>query len=259
MLSRMKNDDSVKIEEEKDTVGGSKFAVLESDVYEFTVDMAYAFDSPAGAMGVSLDLTSSEGQKFRTQIYMTSNSAKGGKNYYEKEVNGKKKKFYLPGYSRMNAMAMILTGEKIEDQDTETKTIKVYDFKEGKELPKDVDCLVDFLGEKILLGVTKKIKDKMAKDPTTTKYTVPTGEVREENEVDSVFRVEDQLTFLEIKKANGEEAEPVHMNDWLKAKQGKTQDLTKKDVSKPGAPPAARQSGAAAGTATLFKKKAPAE
>lgn len=223
------------IQNETDRVRSS---VLDSDLYESTIKMAYATKSTGGAKGVVFHAETKDGRNIRETIYVTSGTAKGCKNYYEKDGQ----KHYLPGYLIMNSICLLAAGKELSDMDTETKLVKVYDFDAKAEVATKVEVLMDLLNKPILLGVLKQTVDKNVKDGAGN--YVPSGETREQNAIDKAFRASDRKTTAEI-RAGAEEA--VYADTWLKQNQGKVVNLAKGASGTAGAPKAA--GGAAAGTA----------
>lgn len=198
MLTNLKTDNS--IEQETDSVGGG-FTVLDSALYDFTVKLAYLGQAASKAMSLNLVLATDDGKELRQTLWMTSGEAKGCKNYYEKDG----KKHYLPGFNMANALCLLTVGKEISDLDTEDKVIKLYNPTEGKEMPTQVPMLTDLLEQQITAGIIKQIVDKNVKNEASGQYE-PSGETREENEVDKFFRHKDGFTVTEI-RAQAPEAE----------------------------------------------------
>jgi hypothetical protein len=196
-LKNLTSDSS--IANEKDSVGGG--GVLESGLYPATVTLAYVTKSAGGATGLVLHAKTSMGRDIRQTLWMTSGTAKGAKNYYEKDGQ----KNYLPGFIAANALALLATGKEISELDTETKVVNVYSYEAKAEVPTKVDVPVDLMGKEIIIGLIKQTVDKTAKNETTGAYE-PTGETRDENEIDKFFRASDKMTTAEIRAAANEPA-----------------------------------------------------
>jgi len=139
LLANLSTDDSVT--EEKDSVGSS--GPLDSGLYKSTVALAYVTKSAGGAMGLVLNLKTEAGREIRQTLWMTSGTAKGGKNYYEKDGE----KFYLPGFNHANSLALLTCGKEISQLDTETKVVNVYSAEAKSEVPTKVEMLMDLLGQ----------------------------------------------------------------------------------------------------------------
>ena len=177
------------IANEKDSVGGSR--VLESGLYKAVVTLAYGSKSDGGAMGLVFRAKTDEGQEINQTFWMTSGTAKGCKNYYEKDGQ----KNYLPGFVQANALALLTVGKEISELDAETKVVNVWNKDAKAEVPTKVEMLTDMLGKEILIGLIKQTVDKTKKDDAGVYQ--PTGETREENEVDKLFRASDRKTTSE--------------------------------------------------------------
>lgn len=190
---------------EVDSLGGGGFLV-DTGIYDTTVELAYLSTSKGGALALNLVLATADGQKIRADgfspFWMTSGTAKGCKNYYmEKDrKTGKEtgKKKYLPGFLDANALCLLSVGKEIGDLQTEEKVIQLYDRDAGKEIPTKVDMFTELLGKEITVGVFKQVVDKTALNQATGEYE-PNGETREENEINKFFRTRDRLTVPEIK------------------------------------------------------------
>jgi len=245
------NVESDVVEETKDSIGGGGSFVLDSGVYAFRVKYAFLQKSKKGAAGLNLFLETIEGQEIRHTFWMTSGDNKGNKNFYiKKGKDGKEIKHYLPGFNNANALALLTVGEEIialSDR-VEVKNIELYDFDEGKAVPTDVDMVMPLLGKEFYAGVIKEIVDKRALNDDTGDYE-PTGETREQNDIDKIFRAKDKLTKVEIL---AEATEPAFMAKWVEAWKGEVKDRTSKDTPKAGAPASNRESGAQAPKKSLF-------
>lgn len=209
------------IKEETNNLGG--YSPLETNIYEnCNIDLAFITMSAAKAMALNVHMTTADGQKFRQQFWMTSNEQKGCKNFFIHPKTGDK--HYLPGFNQANALCLLTLGKIISKCTTEIKVINLYDPKEGKEVPTKVEMLTELLNKKITAGVIKQTVDKRAKDAQSGEYK-PTGEVREENEVDKFFRAKDGLTVPEIR---AKETVPAFKDKWLEKWQGQVKDKTTK-------------------------------
>jgi len=240
LLSGLKTNET--IEAEKDTLGGTSF-IVESGLHDLTIDMAFVGKSTGGAMSLTIHAKNAE-STVRNTLWITSGDAKGNLPYF---VNKAGKKQFLPGYSIANSLCLLTIGKEISELETEEKVINLYDFDAGKEVPTKVQCLVDLLGQEVTLGMIKQIVDKNVKD-NSGNY-VPSGETREENEIDKVFRASDGLTVTEVL---AEATEPVFKNTWSEKNTGVTRNKAKgagANASVAGAPTPAP-------TTSLFAKKA---
>lgn len=247
MLSSLASDASIK--DETDTVGGgSKFSTLESGLYPCTVTMAFLAKSAGGALALDLTLKTATGNELKQKLWMTSGTAKGGKNYYEKDGV----KNYLPGFIAANALCVLTEGKEISAMDTENKVIKLYSFEAKAEVPTKVDVVMDLLNKEILVGVIKQTVDKNTKNEAGV--YVPSGDVREENEIDKFFHAESRMTTVEI-KAGATQA--VFANTWNDKNANVTRNKAKgagANAGTPGIPKPAGSFGAPA--ANVAKKPA---
>ena len=242
LLANLTSDES--IANEKDSVGGG--VVLESNIYSAKVTLAYVTKSGGGALGLVISAKTTEGHDIKQTLWMTSGTEKGCKNYYEKDGQ----KNYLPGYLAANALALLTTGKEISGLETETKVVNVYNSDAKAEVPTKVEMVMDLLGKEILIGLIKQTVNKTKKDEVTGVY-LPTGETRDENEIDKFFRASDRKTTAEI-RAQVEEAK--FADTWLEKWQGKVKDKSSKTAATgaPGAPRAAAPAAAKKPATSLF-------
>lgn len=224
LLANLASNDE--IADEIDSVGGSR--TLESGLYPCTVTLAFLQKSQGGALGLNLHLDS-DGREIRQTLWVTSGDAKGNKNYYSDKKGDKK---YLPGFNHANSLCLLTVGKEIAQLETEEKTVKLYNKDAGAEVPTKVDMLTDLIGQEVLVGLVKQTVDKTAKNDAGV--YVPTGETREENEIDKLFRASDRKTTAEI-RAQADEA--TFADTWAKKWDGVTKDKTTKNTgSAAGAP-----------------------
>ena len=233
LLNNLKSDDT--IANEKDSVGNS---VLESGLYNATVALAYVTQSAGGATGLVFHAKTESGPEIRQTLWMTSGTAKGGKNYYEKDGV----KNYLPGFLLANSLALLAGGAEISDMATETKVVKLYNKDAKAEVPTKVEMLVDLIGKEVTIGLIKQTVDKTKKNEVTNIYE-PTGETRDENEVDKFFRASDKMTTAEI-RASATDAS--FYATWEKKHAGTVRNKASKTAGTAGAPRAGGSVGAAA-------------
>lgn len=216
------------IQEETDRLGGG--GVLESGVYTFTVDQAYVTKSTGGAMALNIKLSNDAGQRVQQQLWMTSGTTKGCLNYYMDKQNQKQ---YLPGFLLANSLCLLAAGKEIGQLVPEEKTLMIYDFDAKKELPTKVNAVVELFGKPIIAGVLKELVDKNVDTGTVDgngkKIYAPSGESREQNDIDKFFRARDGMTVAEIK---GQSAAADFKQAWADKNTGKTRDKTTKGVVK---------------------------
>jgi hypothetical protein len=225
LLANLTTDDS--IEDERDSVGGG--GVLESGLYNATVTLAYLSTAASGATGLVLQFKTEEDKVIRSTQWVVSGTAKGCKNYYERDG----KKNYLPGFLLANSLSKLATGKEISELDTDEKVINVYNAEAKAEVPTKVPMITELLGKSITIGLLKQIADKSAKGDDGQYH--PTGETREENEIDKFFHAESKMTTSEIKASA---SEPVFINTWDQKWAGVTRDRSTKTGGTAGAPKA---------------------
>ncbi len=216
LLSKLSTEQD--IADEKDSVGGGS-GPLESGLYPSTINMAYVTTSKGGAVGLVLNLKTEDGRDLRQTLWMTSGTAKGCKNYYEDKKGNKQ---YLPGFNLANSLALLTVGKEINALDTESKVVSIYSFEAKAEVPTKVDMVMDLLNQEIIAGVIKQTVDKNVQDDAGN--YVPSGETRDENEIDKFFRTRDRMTTAEI-RAQAEEA--TFIDTWSEKWTGVTRNRAK--------------------------------
>lgn len=214
LLANLATDASIK--NEKDSIGGS--GPVDSGLYPLNIAMAYLSTSAGGAMGLVLNLKTEDNKEIRQTLWMTSGTAKGCKNYYEKDGE----KNYLPGFIHANALALLTVGKEISTLETEDKVINVYSAEAKAEVPTKVKVFMDLINQPIIAGMIKQTVDKTVKNEAGA--YVPTGETREENEIDKFFRAKDRMTTAEI-RAQADEA--IFIGSWEQKWKGKVKDRAK--------------------------------
>jgi len=239
LLANLTTDESIK--NETDSVGGSR--VRESGLYPFTIALAYLTKSKGEALALNLVLKDDQGE-VKQQLWVTSGKEKGCKNtYQDKDGNPQ----YLPGFLQANALCLLTVGKEISQLDTEKKVINLYNYDSKSEVPTPVDMITDLLGQEILVGLIKQTVDKNVKDAAGN--YVASGETREENEVDKMFRARDRMTVAEI-RAKAEEA--TFATTWAEKWTGQVKDKSTKGAGTAGAPKAAAAAPAGKPTNSLF-------
>ncbi len=218
LLKNLKTDTS--IADEKDSIGSSR-AALESGVYTGKIEMAYLNKATSGALGLVLDLKTSDDKEVRQTFWMTGGTAKGGNNFFlDKDGN----KQYLPGFVMANSLALLTVGKEISDVEEEEKVINIYSSAAKAEVPTKTMVLVELLGKEITFALIKQIEDKTKKNEATNVYEA-TGETREVNEIEKFFRASDNMTTAEIRaKATDAEFHKTWSDKWT----GKTKDKSGK-------------------------------
>jgi hypothetical protein len=127
--------------------------------------------------------------------------------------------------------------------------VNLYSYEAKAEVPTKVQMVMELLNKDVIAGIVKQTVDKNVK--TDAGY-VPSGETRDENEIDKFFRARDGMTTAEI-RAQSEKA--VFIDTW-KAKNGPefVRNKAKGAVAggTAGAPKAAGASSTKKPTTSLF-------
>lgn len=230
MNESLKMDDDIELE--GDSLGGSY--LLESDAYNFVIDMAYFDKSEGGATSINMNFKNKNGKTLKYTGYITSGTAKGCKNYYMVKDRSTKKetgeKRYLPDFSKANSICNLAIGANIGDIATEEKKVMIYDFKSRAEKAEDREVLMDLLGSEITLGVLQEIIDKTAKNAAGV--YVPNGETRTVNVIDKAFRTSDFKTSTEI----AAETDSEFYTKWVEKNKGTINDKSTKVEGTAGTP-----------------------
>ena len=243
---------SASVKEDVDVVRGQRKEPLSSDIYNLMIKYAYGQKSKGGAMGIHMVLTTPEDREIKVTEYITSGDAKGNKTYYEKDkkdsdgnITGKDQ-FNLPGYSAIDSLCNLVIGKSILQCDNEKRTINLYDYTLKKEIPTEVDMLVELVGKAVCGAVLNQIQDKTAKNSQTGKYE-PTGKTYSTNVVDKFLNAADRKTASEVRnKLDGDFAPK-----WLAKWKGQIDDQST-EVKTAGLKGAPAVSGEAAPKTSLF-------
>lgn len=236
------------MEEVTDRLGGG-FQARDSGAYDMKVKAMYAGVSEKGAKNVSVILEDEKGE-YRETIYVTN---RAGENWFLNK-DDKTKKVPLPGFTAVDHLCKLATGQALADQEWEEKTIKLYDIDAKKELPKAVMMCVSMLGLPITVGLIKTLKNKGVEQPDGKYIDGP--EERNEVNISKVFHTDTKMTVAEL-EANKTEAE--FYEPWVKKNTGFVNDKrTIKDGQGgkvAGAPQASGAAGATAPKKSLFPAK----
>lgn len=177
------------LQESQDRLGG--ISVFNTDIYIGTVKALYAGKSSGGATSVTL-IADLNGKEYTETLYVTN---KDGQNWFANKQDNTKK-VPLPGFTVVDDICLIATGEPLAAQETEEKVVKVWDSEAKKEMPKSVPMIIAALGKPIALGIQKTLANKQTK--VGTEY-VANAETREENHIDKVYHPEMKLTVAEAR------------------------------------------------------------
>lgn len=216
------------IKEEKDVLGGG--FVLDTDVYDVTITLAYAGVSKKGSHFLTIH-ADANGRELRHTFYVTN---KEGKNFYVNKKTGDKE--FLPGWNAANGLALLIANKELPALAAEEKVVKLYDFDAKAEVPTKVMAMTELHGGRVKLAVENQLVDINQETAPGSNVYVPTGKTRNQNEIVKVFFIEDGRTVTEIRQ-NVETAE--FMPKWLERNKGKVSDKTDKKAAagaRPGMP-----------------------
>ena len=63
-------------------------------------------------------------------------------------------------FNQANAICLLTVKKEISGLATEKKVVPIYDFKERKEVPTEVNMIPALVGEKFIAGILRQIVDK---------------------------------------------------------------------------------------------------
>lgn len=218
-MSKYTINTSTNITEEKDTLGGGSY-LMESDAYDFIIKHAFIKQAKSGALALSILVRNTNKQEHKEDLWFVSGDAKGNKTFFTKDGVDRP----LPSYTVANNICIASVGKTIDEllATTEPKIIKQYDYASSSEQPTEVDMIMALKDQPISLGILKETVDKTAKNEATNKYE-PTGETKDINRIDKVFRASDGKTVSEIKS----DAEASFKVLWVEKNQNETRNLAK--------------------------------
>lgn len=194
------------VEMEGDVLPSSGGYLLDSGVHNMIIKAAFLGESSGGAKSLDLRLQTADGsRKLNETIYLSSGKAKGCRTYYER--NGKR--IPLPGYTLANDLAYVTTETQLTGLDAEKKTIKLWNYEAGEEVPTEVDMIMPLVGKAVKVGVVRARENKPVKDGNKW---VPGPELKEFNKIQKFFSSEG-LTRTEMLAGN---TEPVFLPKWEK-------------------------------------------
>ena len=207
--------DDIKLKET--SLGGGSY-LWDSGVYKTIVDMAYFDQSKGGAHSLNVTLLGEDGKKLKQTIWFTNRKEE------VHFINQKGEKDYLPGYTLANNLALIITGEDINEafENSEKKMVNVYDFNEKKEKPTEKSVATSLLGKQIKAAVLKQTVNKRVNDGSGT--YVDSAETRDENQLKEFYFPDSDLTVVEKAK---DATEALMMPKWAERNTGKTLNRVK--------------------------------
>ena len=206
------------IELKETSLGGGSF-LWDSNVYKCIVDMAYFDKSAGGAHSLNLTLLNSDGKQLKQTLWFTK---KTGEIHYINKRTGEKA--YLPGYTLANNLALIITGEDINEafEKSEKKMVNVYDFTAKAEKPTEKSVATSLLGKQVKAAIIKQTVNRRA--DAGDGVWVPTVETKDENDIKEFYFEDSDLTVVEKSK---DATEALMMPKWIKRNAGKTMNRVK--------------------------------
>jgi len=229
------------VEAAKDTLGGGNF-LRESNIYKGDIVVAYVTQSEKGAMAVNLDIKLEDGSSYRETVYV---SNRDGETFFTKEG----KKYPLPGFTTIDNICMITTEKGLADQETEDKTLMLWDFESQKEIPREVPVLVELTGQPVALGILKVRENKTKKNDRGGYDAI--NEERLYNTISAVFHPEAKVTVNEALEGR----DPDFWDAWLGRNENRLVDKYK-EVKGGGAARSANRASSSDAPArkSMFKK-----
>jgi hypothetical protein len=195
-MSEWKLPDDV-VEPSIEGTGGGNF-LWESGVYDTNIKLAYLTQTSGGAYFLNVELEKA-GEKFgriRDKWCVKSGNEKGNKTYY---ISKDGKKQPLPGYQTAKSLCLAVTGEDFDTNMTkvEKKVIKVWDFKEGKEMPSEYPVITNLINQKVKVAVRQVIEDKRTQN--SKGVWVASGDTKPVNQCQFFGNIDTGKTAEELK------------------------------------------------------------
>ena len=242
-------------EQQEDRLGGNSFT-LPSGVYTGTIKLAYVTPSATSkskSVNIVIDVVRDPSNPSNTFEYREQIWIFNGKGQPTYEKNGKK--HVLPGYEMINDMALMATGQPLDEQTVEDKTIKVWDYDAKGEVEKVLPTITSMLGKQVDLAVLEVRQNKQAKNGAGA--YVDTNDERTVNEVKKFFHTPTKRTFVEVVKVNSGTTiadEDLFYTKWSEKYTGQLQDRYKPVAGAAGktAGSGSPKTGGSSGGGSLF-------
>lgn len=248
-LANMKSDG---LQESEDRLGG--FKPFDTDVYPSKIKMAFLDKSKQGAQSVTF-VFDIGGKDYEETIYV---SNRDGQNFYINKED-KNKKMPLPGFSTVDDICLIATGEPLSAQDphVEEKMVKVYDSDAKQRIPKSKPVITSLIGQEVTLAIQQILENKNKKEGDGY---VATAETRTSNAISKAFDPSTKLTVVEARRGLVD-GQAEFQDAWLKQNKGVVYDKrTIKDgqqAGSSGAPPKSSKPANGSAPATAPSDSAP--
>ena len=233
MFSKMTTDGMAP---EEDRLGG--FQVLPTDIYKGVMEVVYAVKSKSSdSQGLHFSFKSDDGKVFKDTAYITN---RNNENFYI-DKKDKVTKHLLPSWLDMDSLCLMATGLPLTEQETEQKTVNVWNFDLKKDVPTEVTAFTGLTGKRIAIAIQESTVD-VTKKNDAMKW-VPNGETKNENSVAKFFHEESMRTSSEV--MTGQE-DSIFAPKWLEKNQGKVHNKAKGAQGTAGVPGAVAKAGAGA-------------
>jgi len=210
------------LEESQDRLGGRE--IFDTNVYDMTIKALYAGQSDGGAHCLTIVGVLPGDKEYKETIYFTN---KQGENFFLNKQD-KTKKVPLPGFTTVDELCLILTGEPLSKQATEEKIVNVWNKTEGKELPTAVPMLMDCLGKEAKVAIVRSTENKNKADGNGG--WTPTADTQDVNAIEKVFHPTLLLSVPEARRdaalaEEGKKPLGAEFHDkWVERNAGKTRD-----------------------------------
>lgn len=229
--------EAANVVDDGDRIGG--FQIWPSGMYKTTIDQAYMTVSSGGAIGLAVTFKNDKGNIYQETFWVV---GKKGNTFWERDGI----RHNIPGFNQAKHLCLLTTGKTLEQlEDTiETKIINERSRETGEMGQTKVEMVMDLLDKPVNIGIIATVVDKNIKDSNDN--WVPSGETRQQNEVDKFFDSETNLTYSEMKAGK---TEPEFATEWANNWNGKTKQKAK---GLPGAGNTPATGGAQPATKSLF-------
>ena len=232
------------IEEVEDYVGGRK--LYDADIYLMKVKGAYLQSSnAAGSKSKSIVLTLGFDGNNEYSESINFLNREGGITY---EKDGKK--YYMIGYSTLNAISLMSGGNEFKDMDYEDRKLTIWDFEKRANVLKAVQVPVELLGAEVYVALGRRIKNKQKRNPSGGYDLL--ADTFEENFIDGVYHNPSMRTVAEARKGMDK---GLHYKIWLDKNKGQVRNDVKPATTTNGGtsgPPKAGAPKATGVTSDLF-------
>jgi hypothetical protein len=222
-FGNFEKDDSI-VDDTRDASPVKRNWIKDAGVYPAVIDLAYTKYGQNGAklLVVHFKEDIPEGAVTIRHTYVCT------KNNGDRFIYSNGQKRYLRGWSEAEHLCQLSAKKGLLDVEFEEKTIELYDFDAGSNMPTKVPVCMDLLGKKVQIAIKKIRKNKRRKEGADW---IETSDEKLSNELVKVFDTSGR-TFHEAKGG----MPPTWREQWVKENAGKLEDY----YNPIGAPPAAK-------------------